>query len=361
MPAPIAIVISVDGLRASALGAYGGGWSETPALDRLASQAQVFDWMYCESLLAADFFPAVWGGLVSAVEGSRLVTDDPQVAVRGEATGFSEVLLLEGDRSDAAGDVVETGLAHLFAAAAEGLGTLSAGETRLLWVHARGFRGPWDAPAEMRERLLDEEDPPAAEFIDPPRAASIEDQDELLLIRTAYAAQAAVLDECVGGFLAAVDEEDVADRLLLALDGCAGFALGEHGAVGDQGAGLYGEALHVPCLIRTPSTPPPPRDAELRRPTDLSRRVAAWLRGETPFDEGGPPYLVATAANGEATVRTDEWMLRRPAAESAAAELYVKPDDRWEANDVARRCPEIVDELLALLARLEERSGPESG
>jgi hypothetical protein len=29
-------------------------------------------------------------------------------------------------------------------------------------------------------------------------------------------------------------------------------------------------------------------------------------------------------------------------------ELYAKPDDRWEANEVADRCPGVVDEMLAI-------------
>jgi hypothetical protein len=30
---------------------------------------------------------------------------------------------------------------------------------------------------------------------------------------------------------------------------------------------------------------------------------------------------------------------------AAASELYVRPDDRWEANDVAKLCPDVVEEL----------------
>jgi hypothetical protein len=34
-------------------------------------------------------------------------------------------------------------------------------------------------------------------------------------------------------------------------------------------------------------------------------------------------------------------------------ELYVKPDDRWEANDVADRCHEYAEELLTLMDRAD--------
>ena len=41
-------------------------------------------------------------------------------------------------------------------------------------------------------------------------------------------------------------------------------------------------------------------------------------------------------------IRTPAWMLRT----AAASELYAKPDDRWEVNDVAGRCRDIVDKLV---------------
>ena len=37
-------------------------------------------------------------------------------------------------------------------------------------------------------------------------------------------------------------------------------------------------------------------------------------------------------------------------------ELYAKPDDRWEANDVAKLLPEVVAELAAQLAECEQQS-----
>jgi hypothetical protein len=52
-------------------------------------------------------------------------------------------------------------------------------------------------------------------------------------------------------------------------------------------------------------------------------------------------------------VRTESWFLRTPAAAleggESTPELYVKPDDRWDANEVASRCPQEVGELQALL------------
>ena len=48
MPANILVVV-VDGLRASALGAYGNTTFSTPSLDQFAAESLLFDWCYAGS------------------------------------------------------------------------------------------------------------------------------------------------------------------------------------------------------------------------------------------------------------------------------------------------------------------------
>ena len=64
-------------------------------------------------------------------------------------------------------------------------------------------------------------------------------------------------------------------------------------------------------------------------------------------------FLTAWSARGEGAIRTRAWMLRRlPSSETGGrcgVELYAKPDDRWEANEVADRCGDVADRLLAVL------------
>ena len=43
------------------LGAYGNAWYATPALDALAAESLVFDWMWCDSPELAGFYRSVWG------------------------------------------------------------------------------------------------------------------------------------------------------------------------------------------------------------------------------------------------------------------------------------------------------------
>ncbi|NOY29027.1 MAG: hypothetical protein GXP28_02280, partial [Planctomycetes bacterium] len=86
------ICIVVDGLRASALGAYGNTSHPTPQLDALASRSLVADWLWADSPSLKGFYRSAWQG-VHALQTSDqaplpqllheagvlqwLVTDDP--------------------------------------------------------------------------------------------------------------------------------------------------------------------------------------------------------------------------------------------------------------------------------------------
>ena len=395
-----AIVIAVDGLRASALGAYGNTWHPTPALDRLASESVVFDWVIADSPQLAGFYRAAWFGAdpprngverelagleaassISNVLASQrvqlaLTTDDQWLAEQADQLGFVEVRGLEFAEPAAAEAVADTELAQLFAVAADQIEHWQAAESdatqddappRLLWIHARGYHGAWDAPLELRQSLLDEEDPAPSENVVPPSRLESSDDDELLIHRAAYAAQTIVLDECIGMLLETLAAAAVADSTLVALIGCRGFALGEHGAVGTDALDLYGEVTHVPLMIRLPGggPPPPPRMGSLAQPRDLGPILSRWFEASQEDASslavvaGGDaavarPTAFSVGPANELALRTNAWALRRFIAarpdgtEAPAVELFSKPDDRWEANEIADRCPEETASLLAV-------------
>jgi arylsulfatase A-like enzyme len=380
-----AIVIAVDGLRASALGAYGNAAQAMPAIDELASQSVVVDWMLCTSPELSAFYDAALGdppltrGIVTRGGAATLITDDPAVAAWGDDAGFQNVLLVELPTAGAANSISETSLARLFAVATEliveGMGD-GADETpaSLYWIHARGLCGAWDAPPELRASQLDEGDPAPPNFTTPPAAEHPTDHDALLGFQVAYAAQIVVLDECIAGFRAAVNDLGLTDESLIVFVGSSGFALGEHGLIGSEDRRLFSERLHVPCLLRAPgAAPAPPRWSSLATPHDLHATLACWLEGhvESETSDGAnllaadPPlrkHVLVHGREGERAVRTHQWMLRVTPAPAAtydsdsaptplpkSIELYVKPDDRWEANEVSALCPDDVDELTAML------------
>jgi hypothetical protein len=72
--------------------------------------------------------------------------------------------------------------------------------------------------------------------------------------------------------------------------------------------------------------------------------------------------LVTASAAGHRAIRTAEWCLRQDAAADEHVELYVRPDDRWEINDVAKLCPEVIETLIpalnAFLRRMSQGEPP---
>ena len=68
---------------------------------------------------------------------------------------------------------------------------------------------------------------------------------------------------------------------------------------------------------------------------------------------GDPPARdrACSVAADETALRTPAWYFRRSAAE---VDLYVKPDDRWEMNNVVQRCPQVADAMQQALDHFEE-------
>ncbi len=382
-----AICLVIDGLRASALGAYGNTIFLTPQLDGLASRSLVVEQLWADSPCLEGFYRGAWQGMhtlrsenagASVLDGLHkvgvrqwLVSDDPWLM--GQELPFDETLFFENDSERVAESVETTALGRFFAEAIGGLHQWRedvADDSSLMWLHCRGLHGAWDAPLSLRAELLDEEDSlDVPGFLQPPTALrAIEDPDVLLAHRVAYAAQIGVLDACVGAFVQAIEEEFAGSETLVMLVGSRGFALGEHGSIGTECSELFGEQLHLPWLMyRCGNTAPLPRLAGLAQPADVGATLRDWLVGkEAGAGSDGISYVaglpggvcqqrqlaVAVGKEGERVVRTPAWMLRQLGPE--VTELYTKPDDRWESNDVAGLCGEVVEQLRSEVASFEQ-------
>ncbi|MCG8449009.1 MAG: sulfatase-like hydrolase/transferase [Pirellulales bacterium] len=383
-----AICLVVDGLRASALGAYGNTTSSTPQLDDLASRSAVVEWLWADSPHLDRIYRSMWRG-VHALRPERsgqaswflpellrqeevpvrLLTDEPWLTQQANPEPFDQIVGIDTQVDQSAASISETSLAQFCSAAVDHMEQWQADASgSLVWLHTRGLCGAWDAPPDLRCELLEEDDPPAAEFLEPPEAIrNVEDPDQLHVFRTAYAAQVNVVDTCVGALWQAIDEMMSDRETLFMLIGSRGFALGEHGSVGSECRELFGERLHLPWLLHMcGEETPPPRLTGLTQPADVGAALLDWFGVSPP--EGLPdgqsllPCLDETAldlrelaiASGdqrERALRTPAWMFRQ--VEADQPQLFSKPDDRWECNDVAVRCPEIVDRFGELLAEVE--------
>jgi hypothetical protein len=334
------IVLAIDGLRASALGAYGQTAYETPALDAFAAEARVYEWVYARTPDPADFYTtmAPWMTATDAV----LVTEDPATTAAIQSK-FSRVVELEPSHpSEPAATVDATSTAAAVGAMAEAVVEANAAGARLVWLHMRGFYGPWDAPAELMETLLDEDDPEVAAAVAPPDFLTT-DEDQRFAASCRYAAQVMTLDACLGGWLDIVEGLLEGEDYRLVLLGLRGFPLGEHGRVGGADRRLFSEAQHTPLLIREPGAGA--RFDRSATASTLDAAVVALLSGTQPAS--GPVFLSSPDSE---VVLTEGWLLRAPIDGAEPPELYVKPDDRWEQNDVASLEEDVVADLLAMLA-----------
>jgi arylsulfatase A-like enzyme len=363
------LVIAVDGLRAAALGAYGNTTFPTPALDQFAAESIIFDWCYADAVELSAIYRRLWPPGSSLMRSladrgmvTSLVTDDPALVALEQSADFHECVQLATVDAARAEVVSQTALAQLFAAACEQIAAGGTERRRFVWVHSRGMYGPWDAPLELQEPLLarEEGDPPPAEILDPPAVELDEasDPDATFRWNCAYAAQAMVLDACFDGLCQTIEASGKHGKWLVVLCGVRGFPLGEHGRVGGVDGRLFAEQLHVPLVCRLPDgLDRLTRNAGLVSPADLPTALLGFADGG--FVVPQRDALIAEGPAGVRAIRTADWSLRYDPTvasvefrDDSCCELYVRPDDRWETNNVAALCTE---EAAAMLARLEVR------
>jgi arylsulfatase A-like enzyme len=378
------VVVVIDRLGAGHLGPYGNTWIETPHWNRLAARSMLAEFALTDSVDLPRVYRSFWQGIhaVAPDDGrqtlpqlagsmsthSMLITDDEGlVHVPGAESFDDRVILAPWQAGVEAGEVDQTEMARLFATAIDWLD--QAREPFFLWVHSRGMDGPWDAPAEYREQLADEEDPVPPAFVTPPvRFLKPDyDPDELLGLQQAYGGQVLLVDLCLGLLCNVLDDLALRQETMLIVTSSRGYPLGEHRRVGACEPCLYSESIHVPWLLNLPDQVGAAwRTQEMIQPPDLFATIADWLgleqematrwgRSVLPLAAGCPIAARASAfaeTGGFSAFRTPGWLLHRDPR--GCNELYVKPDDRSEVNEVSSLCPEAVAELSAAAAQFRE-------
>ncbi len=355
-----AIVISIDGVGARYLGAYGNTSLPTPGIDRMASRALLF-----ETALAGRFSsdPVHWdwdqlSEIQDVIPGTlRLVTDCERVGQWAEVL-FDEVEVVAYETAlTTAASFIETNLAKFFSVALDRAMKVADGD--LLVLHCRGLYSEWDAPLEYREQLRGDDDPPV------PTGVTLEEErmddvltlDSALAWQQAYGAQLRVLDECIDLFLDEV--EQVADdnlQCLICLTSPRAYPIGEHNLIGDRDACLFDDSLHVPLLIQFPGTPVGYRCQQLVYANHWIDWISHWFLNQALVVPSLLPdyereFLICYDENEQVAIRTHRWKL---IADHDKRQLYAKPDDRWEKNDVANRCPDVPQQLLDLAEPSDE-------
>jgi arylsulfatase A-like enzyme len=396
-----AVILVVDRLQAGQLGPYGNTWVHTPEIDALAAEAFLFDQAHVDCPLLSSVYRAYWQGLHALVPEAGatnrpslpgllhaqgietfLLTDEPEVADLPLAGQFDELIRLDPSTVTTTADTVEeTHFARFFATATELLEQID--RPSLVWLHTRGMNAAWDAPVEYRNQFAAEDDPQPPSLAQVPELTLDEsaDPDELLGIVQAYAGQVALLDECVGGLLEAINQLPMGKGSLFSMLSSRGMALGEHGRVGPTDRRLFGELVHAAWLMRFPDAlGAAARSGSLVRPDDLPETLLSWWQLDASLLSGTGMNLMPLIAGSNSTtrdricmtdggqeraIRTPGWHLRFDEADSTsaewpAAELFVKPDDLWEVNEVSDRCADVVEGLTAAYRQFEQanQAGP---
>jgi arylsulfatase A-like enzyme len=383
-----ALVIVVRGLHLGYLGCYGNDWIDTPALDGLAAEGVVFDQHYADRPDPAGAAHAWRTGRYAfqPAEGEDSQPPDPDADLTALLHGAGVSMTC------VKGIPLERTLAEDLGAVER----LASGDRGLVWVELAGLLPPWDVPAEFltpyfQEEAGDEEgDEPEADeeplepLPDPVPGPVLPPADTTFQrLQRTYAGAVSSVDAGLGLLFEQLRERRLLDDLFVVVTADHGLPLGEHGVVGLCRPWLHDELIHLPLLVRLPGGAEAGRRvAALTQSVDLfptlldalglppapahGYSLLPLLRGER---DQVRPYACAGLRVGSAAewaLRTPDWSFLFPLPPAPDGpprlpQLYVKPDDRWEVNNVRQHHLELAEHLEQTLRGFVEatrRPGP---
>lgn len=409
------LVISADSLQAGYVGAYGNEWIVTPTLDRLAAEGIVFDRHYADQpdpegachawRTGCYYFPEPGPAVASACAhpdliellsrqgvATALVLDGSRATPSEFAPGWQTVR-----RSEALAEEDGSPLDRALELAVQAIEELPVSPW-LLWLDLATLLPPWNnIPENYRELYFQEdeveespdEEEPAQEVVLTPWTAALparidpDDDAAFLRLQRSYAGAVTYLDAGLGLLLDELAERRLLDDLVVVVTTDRGQPLGEHGTVAADVPWLHEERVHVPLIIRLPgATEAGRRVAALTQPVDLLPTFldlfgipSPAVHGHSllPFCRGPAEPVRAYACSGLQAggaiawaLRTREWTFLLPVfpvdeSPARGPQLYVKPDDRWEVNNIIQHYLEWAQHLEQTLRGFVEatrRPGP---
>lgn len=386
-----ALVIVARGLHLGYLGCYGNEWVETPALDRLAAEGVVFDQHYADQP-DADGAQRAWQtghyhlpalGEENEVRLPEAAHLFPSLAEQGAATFYisdsrgqpgssipadwQQVFLLEPAGAN-------RGLPQQIPdALAKALSHLTASRHWLLRLDLGTLLPPWHTPEEFLDRYTspgeeEERDTPLpvgadSTLCEPEETRDLAHQE----LQNRYAAAVTHLDTGIGQVLHECEQRGLLEEMLVLVTSDGGQKLGEDAMRRGPKRSLHEESIHLPLLLRLPGKAEAGRRVfALTQSVDLLPTVfeafgmplpAAHGHSLLPLARGQGLPVRPYACTGLRAGDTVEWALRSPdwyfllPVSSAPSdpplesELYVKPDDRWEVNNVRQHHLEFAEQL----------------
>lgn len=216
-------------------------------------------------------------------------------------------------------------------------------------------------------------------LLDPP-VGLIDVNDDTLAqrLQLSYAAAVSQADTYLHTALEQLRASGVLEETLLIVTADHGLPLGEHGLVGDARPWLHEELVHLPLLICLPGAVEAGRRVgALTQPVDLFPTILEAFGIGAPANHGHSlfPLLHGKSAGhrdyvcagvriddvAEWALRTREWALLLPEDSAAPRkpQLYAKPEDRWEVNDLRQHNLDLAENLEETLRKWVKAVEPE--
>jgi cytochrome c-type biogenesis protein CcmH/NrfG len=282
-PARHVVLITIDTLRADAVGAYGSGTARTPTLDALARDGARFDRAWATAPITLTSHASLLTGLYPPAHGARhngiaLKDGIATLATALKGAGFDTAAFVSAFPLDR-----RFGLARGFDVYDDELPRSSAGlpqneragaetvDRAIAWLRTRG-----NARLFLWVHLFE----PHAPYGLPGSGGSA---------RARYGEEVTMADQQAGRLLDALGDR-TADALVIAT-GDHGEAFGEHGEIGHS-IFVYDTTLRVPLVMRGPRVP---RGAVVTSDVSLID-IAATIRALTGIDAVQPGAGVSLAA-----------------------------------------------------------------
>jgi len=341
------LVVEARGLHIGYLGCYGNEWIATPNLDRLAAEGVVFDRHYHDC-------PHLPGPAAPGCIGPEKGTGPLEFRGPVPFSGLEEF----GQRA---------------------LDAWQSDSAAVAWIAGPNLTAPWELPEDLRAVYFDEANE-GEPWLDPPTdvvlSLTIPEQMEL---QNTYAAAVTWFDAQFGFILDALRASGELEATVVCVTAGAGLPLGEHGEIGPARAWLHEQRVHVPLVMRFPQQQHEGlRIAALTQPPDLVATIAHLIPTHAIADAVGVnllplllgeidsvrPYACSRLQVGDSVewaLRTLDWAFLLPiqVPEGDAPrgpQLYIKPDDRWEVNDVHQQHLELVEEFEHTLRAMLEKN-----
>jgi len=404
------LVLNVDHLPTHLLGPYGNTSVPTPTLNRWAAAGIVVDAAFksgwrdqplpcrppdavsplgpaTSSPVDLRFSPTTGGHPNWRSNDSDTPANSASAAVIRIPTPVSHQI---------AQDWESTGTCRYLEQVVDRLATHGLHPHQRIWLDLPLFSGPWDAPLQWRSFLADDEASEIYTQLQPPQlqrtGRGISGFDELegfepdyrLACEHAAGAMVILLDHACEWLQACLMNIQNAQPLAILLTAESGLSLGEHFGIGTFPTELWAEETHLPVLLHTDY--PDQFPARVAGVQDQSHIVRFWWnrfapKNATPNDLNHPQtydrlvnqslqefrslnYSMFSSQNRQAVLsvsannvncRTATWSFFWPIDNHP--QLFVRPDDRSEQNDVATRCRNVVASFLWFLPDIAHALG----